>query len=379
MFLQGRTLQKENDLLQAENSRLAHFIELTQQRLHELSGSLQKRQVNVMPAISVGDDIVHQPPSNPTRIPLWFSKAGSIQLSTAPLTLADGQFLAAGESGGSISLISTGGSDSPVLYRFPSDASTNSLARVGSELGGHSAPVTSLHWHGKSELSSVSLDGSLRIWNVERLTGVSQFDLGIPSISHTIMDEAVVTANGTKRLVTVDLRDPKPTVLATDTPVTSVAYTRLGFLLGTTTGEVLLFDPRIARVYQSAQLCPTKLPISRISGFDTVTVTAFDGYVRTLGEELPLFVENEYRHAPINGSIIGSCALQMLARDDFIVSGSIGGHAIVWPALGDSVRLRHRGPLVSDCVALRNYIGAFASCDSAGFVTMWARCFDEGP
>jgi hypothetical protein len=120
------------------------------------------------------------------------------------------------------------------------------------------------------------------------------------------------------------------------------------------------------------------MPISRISGFDTVTVTAFDGYVRTLGGELPLFVEKEHRHAPVNGSIIGSCALKMLARDDFVVSGSVGGNAIVWTSLGDSVRLKHRGSVVSDCVALAGYVGAFATCDNAGFVTMWARCFEEG-
>jgi hypothetical protein len=159
--------------------------------------------------------------------------------------------------------------------------------------------------------------------------------------------------------------------------VTSVACSTLGLLLGTTTGDVLLFDARIARAYQSAQLSPTRMAISRISGFDTVTVTAFDGYVRTLGAELPLFVEREYRHAPMNGSIIGSCALRMLARDDFVVSGSIGGNAIVWTALGDSVRLKHRGPVVSDCIPLSRYVGAFATCDSAGFVTMWARSFDE--
>jgi hypothetical protein len=378
MILQSRTLQKENDLLQEQNANLAHFIELAEQRVQELSGSLQKRQINIMPAISVCDNMAPPTRSRPQSLPNWFSKAGFVQLPSAPLTLADGTFLAAGESGGSISLISTGGSDFPVLYRFPSDGSGNSLTRVDSQsLSGHSGSVTSLQWHNNSELSSVSLDGSLRLWNVERSSSISQFDLSFPSVSHALFDETIIAVNCTKKIVSVDLRDPNPTIQTMEVPVTSVGATHLGLLLGTTTGEVLLFDARNGRIYQSVQLSQTRMPISRITGFDTVTVTSFDGYVRLLGDELPLFVEKEYRHAPMNGSIIGSCTLKMVAKDDFVVSGSIGGNVVVWTSPEDSMRLKHRASLVSDCVALGRYLGAFAACDNAGFVTMWARCFNK--
>jgi WD40 repeat protein len=378
MFLQSRTLHKENDLLQAENVRLAQYIELAQQRVQELSGSLQKRHLNVMPAISVSDDVTRPPRS--THTPSWFARAGSVQLQSPVLTLSDGAFLAAGESSGSISLLQTGGStDSPGLYRFPAEPSTGALSLAPQQsLAGHTGAVMSLKWHNNSELSSVALDGSLRLWNVDRGACASQHDLGVPSVSHALLDGAILAATCTKSPVAVDLRDPKPTILTLDTPVSSVASTQLGLLLGTTTGDVLLFDMRTVRAYQSVHICPTKLPISRISGFETVTITSFDGYVRTLGSALPLYVERESRHAPMTGSFIGSCALPMLSRNDFIISGSIGGNAIMWTSLGDSVHLKHRGSIVADCVPLAGYVGAFATCDSAGIVGMWARCFDDG-
>ena len=134
---------------------------------------------------------------------------------------------------------------------------------------------------------------------------------------------------------------------------------------------------RINKIYQKLQISAAKLPISKISGYDSVTVTSFDGIVRLIGNELPLFVEKEYSRTPINGLIIGSCCVPLANRDDFIISGSNIGKAIVFSSTDTVKTLPHVGGIVYDCVPLKKFVGSFVTCDSAGYLVMWARSFDQ--
>jgi WD40 repeat protein len=378
MISQNRLLTQENASLSDENTRLACSIESAEQRVKALSSILQKCHVNVMPAIAVCNGLTFASlPKDPTVLPSWFSRAGQVQLPSPAMALADGPFLAAGETNGPISLLSIVKHRLHGFYRFPSDASTpRSLSVARESLQGHTSSVLSLRWDANNCLSSASLDSTLRIWDIDRSCAASTFDLGMPIVSHAALEASMIAATCTRRLISVDPRDPDPVSIAADSVITSANLTRFGLLLGTTAGEVLLFDTRINKAYQSLLISPTHLAVSKISGAENVTVTAFDGGIRLLGDELPLFVEREFWHAPINGSIIGSCALPMISRDDFIISGSTNGNAIVWSSFGGLATLQHRGQLVYDCARIEAFVAAFATCDSSGFVTMWARSFD---
>ena len=112
-----------------------------------------------------------------------------------------------------------------------------------------------------------------------------------------ILDNSILAVTCSKSIFSVDMREGKPNeiTLNDDSAITSVASTSLGLLLGTSDGSILLYDPRINKVYQKLQISVAKLPISKISGHDSVTVTSFDGIVRLIGNELPLFVEKVFK------------------------------------------------------------------------------------
>jgi WD40 repeat protein len=378
MISQNRLLTQENASLNDENARLACSIESAQQRVKDLSGILQKCHVNVMLAIAVFNGLMSPSrPKDPTVLPSWFSRAGQVQLPSPAMALADGPFLAAGETNGQISILSVVRHRLQGFYRFPSDTSAlRGISIARESLKGHTSSVLSLRWDANNQLSSASLDSTLRIWDLDHSCAASTFDLGMPIVSHTTLDASMIAATCTRCLISLDPRDPDPVSIAADSVITSANLTRFGLLLGTTAGEILLFDTRINKAYQSLLISPTHLAVSKISGTDNVTITAFDGGVRLLGDELPLFVEREFWHAPINGSIIGSCALPIISRDDFVVSGSTNGNAIVWSSFGGLATLQHRGQLVYDYARMDAFVGAFATCDNSGFVTMWARSFD---
>jgi hypothetical protein len=388
MLNQNRRLQAENDSLQEQNTRLAHFIALAERRVKDLSGSLQRNHVNVMPTITTCEDLV-KPASEPQddNVSLLFAKAGQVKLTSPATTLADGTFLAAGESKGQISLWSIDKSiafPSGSRYRYSSNSSRPSspspavspISNTREPLTGHTDLVTSVTWHDSRHLSSVSLDGTLRLWDIESSSSDS-FSLNIPAVSHSVLDSSIIIATCTRRILQIDPRDPRPTVTQSDSIITSIEHTRLGLVQGTATGDLLLLDSRINKTYQTLRASPGRLAISRISGYENPTVTAFDGYVRLLGAELPMFIEKEYARAAISGAIIGSCALPLVARDDFVISGSAGGNAIVWTSSNTVAMLGHKGQVVSDCVPLKAFVGSFATCDSAATLTVWTRSFDR--
>lgn len=394
MLKHNRLLHKENDSLKEQNNRLFHLVHQAQQKVKQLSVNLQKNQVNVMPSLTVCNELIDTSASKRNeRITSSFAQAGQINLSSPVLTLTDGTFIAAGLLDGSISLVtvhqpnldnSPQRSPSSSLYRFSSEGvnqnmsprPTNPLGKASDQLQGHRAPVTSLQWLSDKTLTSVSLDSSLKIWDIQTAKFQSIF-LNVPAVSHTLIDHSILVGTCTDNLFSIDIRSPTPNVISFDEIVTSVAATDLGYLLGTANGKILLFDPRINKAYQSVQVSPAELPISKISGKSSVTITSFDGIVRLLGQELPLFVEKEYARAPINGSIIGSCCVSLATRDDFIISGSTIDKAIVWTSPDSSQTLNHNASTVFDCIPISNFVGSFLTCDNAGFVTMWARSFDQ--
>lgn len=397
MIKYNRLLHKENDNLKEENARLSHLIHLAQQKIKELSGDLQKNQVNVMPTITVCNDLVEPTSSKRNeRITSCFASAGQVQLSSPALSLSDGTFIAAGEMNGSISLWSVSQNmptktSSNVLFRFSNQdihlstsnndfkaSPPNPLSKATDPLIGHKNPVTSVHWNSSSTISSTSLDSTIKIWDIEANSSQT-YSTKIPTISHAIIDSSILAASCTKSVFSLDTREStcKEIVLDGDPIITSIASTNLGIIMGTDDGCLLLYDPRINKIYQTLQISPAHLPISKISGDTSITVTSFDGIVRLLGNELPLFVEKVLSRAPINGSIIGSCCVSLANRDDFIVSGSTIGKAIVWTSPDTFQTLPHPGDCVFDCVQLNKFVGSFVTCDSAGSLIMWARSFDQ--
>lgn len=395
MIKYNRLLHKENDNLKEENARLSHLIHLAQERIKELSGNLQKNQVNVMPTITVCNDLNETSSKRNERVTSNFASAGQIQLSSPALSLCDGTFIAAGETNGSISLWSAS-QNFPIkttnntLFRFSSESSIissnpdikpsapNPLSKASEPLTDHQDAVTSVHWINASTISSVSLDSTIRIWDIQKSTSQS-FSISIPSISHAVLENLILAVTCTKSIFSVDIREGKPNeiTLNENSTVTSVASTSLGLLMGTSEGAILLYDPRINKIYQKLQISTAKLPISKISGYDSVTVTSFDGIVRLIGNELPLFVEKEFSRSPTNGLIIGSCCVPLANRDDFIISGSSIGKAIVFSSSDTVKTLPHVGGIVYDCEPLQKFVGSFVTCDSAGNLVMWARSFDQ--
>ncbi|OHS99395.1 hypothetical protein TRFO_34169 [Tritrichomonas foetus] len=391
MIKHNRLLHKENDTLKEENTRLSHLIHLAQQRIKDLSGTLQKNQINIMPTITVCNDLIETSTSKRNeRMSACFASAGQVQLDSPATCLCDGTFIAAGEINGSISLWSASQniqsrSTTNSLYRFSSTDSsksieksslTNPLNKASDPLVGHEGPVTSIQWFDANSISSVSLDSTLRIWDIST-SQCQTYHISIPSVSHAIVDTSIVAANCTKSIFFVDTREETPTEIVLDSPITSVASTNLGLFMGNSTGALLLYDPRINKVYQELQISAARLPISKISGTNNVTVTSFDGIVRLIGTELPIFVEKEFSRAPINGSIIGSCCVSLANRDDFIICGSTSGKAIVWTSSDAVQTLSHTGNIVYDCVPLNSFVGSFVTCDNANYLTMWARSFDQ--
>lgn len=393
MIKYNRLLHKENDNLKEENARLSHLIHLAQERIKELSGNLQKNQVNVMPTITVCNDLNETSSKRNERVTSNFASAGQIQLSSPALSLCDGTFIAAGETNGSISLWSAS-QNFPIkttnntLFRFSSETSItssdikpstpNPLSKASEPLTGHQDPVTSIQWINSNTLSSVSLDSTIKIWDIQKSTSQS-YSISIPAVSHAIFDSSILAVTCTKSIFSVDMREGKPNEIALDddSPITSIQSTSLGLLMGTSKGAIFLYDPRVNKIYQKLQISAAKLPISKISGYDSVTVTSFDGIVRLIGNELPLFVEKEYSRTPINGLIIGSCCVPLANRDDFIITGSNIGKAIVFSSTDTVKTLPHVGGIVYDCVPLKKFVGSFVTCDSAGYLVMWARSFDQ--
>lgn len=393
MIKYNRLLHKENDNLKEENARFSHLIHLAQERIKELSGNLQKNQVNVMPTITVCNDLNETSSKRNERVTSNFASAGQIQLSSPALSLCDGTFIAAGETNGSISLWSAS-QNFPIkttnntLFRFSSETSItssdikpstpNPLSKASEPLTGHQDPVTSIQWINSNTLSSVSLDSTIKIWDIQKSTSQS-YSISIPAVSHAIFDSSILAVTCTKSIFSVDMREGKPNEIALDddSPITSIQSTSLGLLMGTSKGAIFLYDPRVNKIYQKLQISAAKLPISKISGYDSVTVTSFDGIVRLIGNELPLFVEKEYSRTPINGLIIGSCCVPLANRDDFIITGSNIGKAIVFSSTDTVKTLPHVGGIVYDCVPLKKFVGSFVTCDSAGYLVMWARSFDQ--
>ena len=393
MLKHNRILHKENDALKEENARLLHLVHAAQQRIKDISGSLQKNHVNIMPSITVcnddGDSGTISKRSE--RVPSCFASAGHVMLDSPALCLSVGRFIAAGQSNGDISLWSVQESDQPrpssgVLYRFNSSdqtgprlersSSASPLSKAMEELHGHVSAVTSIIWNDQDEISSVSLDSTLRIWDVTNAS-CQTFPVSIPAISHAQLDQTYVVASCTRSIFVIDPREGIPNEVALDNEITAVAATNLGMILGTSSGALMLYDPKMNKVYQELQVSQARLPISKISGFSNVTVTSFDGIVRLIGTELPLYVEKEFSRAPINGSIIGSCCVSLANRDDFVISGSTIGKTIVWSSQDSIHTLGHPGSIIYDCVPLNNFVGSFVTCDSSKNLTMWARSFDQ--
>ena len=60
--------------------------------------------------------------------------------------------------------------------------------RKSTPLVGHSCPVTSVKWVNNHTLSSVSLDSTLKLWDI-RTAKHNTVQLECPSVSHTVLDE----------------------------------------------------------------------------------------------------------------------------------------------------------------------------------------------
>ncbi|KAH0785512.1 WD40-repeat-containing domain protein [Histomonas meleagridis] len=384
MFNHNRLMQKENEILNEENQKLLHLVKMAQERVKELSGSLQNSKVSILPPITVCNELVESNGQKKSeKYTSFFDAVGKVSLSSIPLTLCDGPLVAVGESNGSISLWDFNtlkcNQNMLSLYRFrfqeSSDANIGPIKKASQPLTGHEGPVTSVKWVNDSSLSTVSLDSTLKIWDIE--TGENQsFYTSVPAVSHASIESSILVASCTKNLVSIDVRDPNPTIMEMNTPITAVASTSLGILLGTSTGSLLLFDPRTNKTYQSIQVSTAQLPISKISGTKNITVTSFDGIVRQIGNELPIYVQKEYARSPTNGSIIGSCCVS-LASEEFVISGSTIGKAVIWKSSKYVQTLQHSGNIVYDCIPLNNYVGAFVTCDNSKQMTMYARSFDQ--
>ena len=391
-------LKQENAKLKEQNEYLEKLVQDAQERVKSLSSSLQKGLVNVMPSITVCNDLIEAATSGKEEAPsTGFASAGSVKLDEPALCLDERDLIAAGQTNGAISLWAATQPEfsnetstktktrnsSGTLYRFsteigPEPETNNPLVRKSNPLFGHSCPVTSVKWFDDNTLSSVSLDATLKLWDIRTARMKGSVQLECPSVSHTVIDQTYGIASCTNKIIHVDPRESDiGTSIETKEIITSIQQTDLGLLIGTETGKIMMIDPRLWKPYQSIQLSPAFLPISKISGTSEVTVTCFDGVVRTIGNELPLFVSREYVRAPIMGSIIGSCVVSLSSKDDFVVSGSTGGKAIVWPKTGSSHELLHSGSTVYDCVNISSFVGSFVTCDSSSHLTMWACSFND--
>jgi len=397
MLKHSQLLRNDNDKIKEQNRFLETLVKDAQTRVKELSSTLQKGQVNVMPSMTVCNDLIDtKPTGNNERSTTGFASAGFVSLKSPALCLSEGQFIAAGETEGKISLWSTRQPNSPTFTKKPQRNPSGSLYRFSFEKGpgiedetssspfvsaslplsGHTAPVCSLQWVNNHVLSSVSLDSSMRIWDITTSKS-TPIHLPYPSVSHTMAANGFIIASCTNQLFSVDERDGIAQKIPMDTVITTVSKTDLGLLMGTLNGNVHLIDPRMWKSYQYIQLSPSELPISKISGTSMVSVTSFDGVIRVLGGELPLFVEKEYARSPIMGSIIGSCCVSLKARDDFVVCGSTNSKAIVWSKSGNMQTLNHKGSIIHDCIATTNFVGSFLTCDSSSTLTMWACTFSD--
>lgn len=397
MLKHHHLLQQDNLKLQEQNRYLELLVKDAEEKVKELSSTLQKGLVNVMPSVTVCNDLLEISKDNREVHPTTgFASAGSVTLDAPALCLDDGVFIAAGQTNGAISLWSAQQPDgesnssskqknrnsSGTLYRFSTEKSImdaeekNPIVKQSNPLVGHRGPVTSVKWIDNVNLSSVSLDATLKIWDVTTAK-YNSIALDCPSVSHTIVDNCFAIASCTNKIFFSDPKDPTVQSIENYEIVTSIAKTNLGLLIGTENGKILVIDPRMWKPYQSIQLSQAELPISKISGVSEITVTSFDGIVRTIGNELPLFVEKEFVRAPIMGSIIGSCCVSISSKNDFVVSGSTDGRAIVWPKNGPAQNLSHKGSIVYDCANVGKFVGSFITCDNASNLTMWACSFNE--
>ena len=209
-------MQKENDILKDENQKLSYLVKLAQERIKDLSSSLQKMKVNVLPPITVCNELVGQ--KKIEKVVPFFATTGKVTLDSIPLTLCENASqIYAGQINGDISLMKVNDNGQNSFYRFNGsllnqqiDQDFGPISKVG-DLRGHEGPVHSLQSYKENSLTSVSLDSTLKIWDVE--TGKNQsYYINIPSVSHVVVNDTVMIANCSKNLVSVDTRDRKSVV-----------------------------------------------------------------------------------------------------------------------------------------------------------------------
>ena len=80
-------MQKENDILKDENQKLSYLVKLAQERIKDLSSSLQKMKVNVLPPITVCNELVGQ--KKIEKVVPFFATTGKVTLDSIPLTLCE--------------------------------------------------------------------------------------------------------------------------------------------------------------------------------------------------------------------------------------------------------------------------------------------------
>ena len=393
-MLQHTYLKQDNEKLKEENSSLQQLVRDAQMKVKELSSSLQKGCVNVMPSMTVCNDLLEESSEKSFDRPATgFALAGTSHLQSPGLCLSRSEAIAVGQSNGYISFWSIRNKQSKLsekkvtrkvsesLFRFSSERihgldEESPIHSISNPIKLHDSAVTSIEWLNSRTLSSVSLDSKLRIYdlnsNKSRL-----INLIAPSISHTILNNNFIVASCTNQIQVIDEKSSKINTLKMEDIITCISNTNLGLLAGTLTGKLHLIDPRMWNFYQSIQLSPAELPISKISGNTNITITSFDGVVRLLGNELPLFIEKEFSRAPIMGSIIGSCCVNLQNRDDFVISGSTNCRAFVWPKVGNSQSLVLKGDIIYDCMVLNDFVGSFITTDSSSTLSLWACSFND--
>ena len=281
-----RLLHKENDNLQDENAHLAKLVQNAEERVKKLTNLLQKNNYNVLPVLTVCNNLIKtniKPiTSNQSA---HYVQGGYISLQSPALCLADGPYVAAGQINGEISLwsirqgesrrntLDCNRSSTHSIYRISSSENSsnfnerepsNALFKASDALIGHNGPVSSLNWH-HDILSSVSLDCTLKVWDISTSRNQSVY-FGMPASSHCPIDNNYLISTCTKKMFIVDPRNNSTTSFRLEESITAVASTDLGTILGTSTGKLLLFDIRNSKIYQSLQVSSAKLPISRISG-----------------------------------------------------------------------------------------------------------------
>lgn len=395
MYKTQKSLQEENKLIKNQNEKLKQLVLEAQNKVKALSGNFQRSKVNVMPSMTISNDLItnSQVNSRVERESTGFALAGYIKLSSPAVSLSSGEFIVAGQNNGSISLLrfkqnneTATKNSSKSFYRFPSDNSKSTMMMenkdnnqpfsVVKELTGHESTVTSVLIDDKNTLSSVSLDKTLKIWDISRETFHS-IDIDYPSIGHTYVNGCYAMVSCTERITVYDPRTKQCRNIPSSERITSICNTDLGLLVGSCTGKIMMMDPRNWDPYQTLQLSAAELPISKISGTSNVTVTCFDGVVRKLGNELPLYVEKECSRTTVYGSIIGSCNISLSSRDDFIISGSTSGNLMIWPKNDPIQSIKLKCRVIHDCCVLSNYVGSFITCDDEGMVSMYACTFNN--